>query len=156
MRLSAAVLLIGIFGAAAGYGAQHARARDEGAKADAEAAVQRNFDSYRKKVRAPNGQEIDLTPALRRIADGKTLKQAGYPPHAGDGSTFLNLVDREVGRRPLPDKPRGYYVEYVVPPNDGARWPGPQRLIVGRGGEAYYSPQHYDPRSIVELHRSLK
>jgi len=137
-------------------GQRRPRARDEGARAEAEAAVKRNFDSYRKKVKAPNGQEIDLTPVLRRIADGKTLREAGYPGHAGDGSTFLNLVDRESGRRPLPVKPRGYYVEYVAPPNDGARWPGPQRLIIGRGGEAYYSPEHYDPRSIVPLHRSLR
>jgi guanyl-specific ribonuclease Sa len=132
------------------------RASDPASRAAAEAAIKKSFDSFRKKVTAPNGQAIDLTPTLRRIADGRSLEQAGLRPHAGDGTTFLNLVDRSAGIRPLPSKPRGYYTEFVVPPNDAARWPGPQRLIVGREGEAYYSPDHYDPRTIVALNRSPK
>jgi len=127
------------------------RVHDDSTRADVAAAVAREFDSYRKQVKAPNGETIDLTPTLRRIADGKSLRDVGLPPHDGDGTVFLNLVDRAAGRRPLPPKPRDYYVEFVVPPNDHARWPGPQRLIVGRNGEAYYSPNHYDAEGIVPL-----
>lgn len=132
------------------------RARNESSRLEGATAVKRHFDAYQKKVKAPNGVTIDLTPVLRRIAEGRSLAQDGFPPHAGDGSVFLNLTDRQAGRPPLPEQPRGYYVEYVVPPNDRARWPGPQRLIVGRRGEAYYSPDHYAASSIVVLHRHLK
>jgi len=151
--LAAAVLLLGAIGAEA-QRPRRERMRNEDGRREVAAAVARDLSSYRARVRAPNGQEIDLTPVLRRVAEGRSLRDAGFPPHDGDGSVFLNLTDRDAGRRPLPDKPRGYYFEFVVPPNDRARWPGPQRLIMGRGGEAYYSPDHYDPRTIVALHRS--
>lgn len=149
-------VVAGILFASVAAAQSRPRASDPAARAEAQAALKKNFDSYRKKVTAPNGREIDLTPTLRRIAAGQSLEQAGFRPHAGDGTTFLNLADRSAGVRPLPSKPRGYYTEFVVPPNDGARWPGPQRLIIGRGGEAYYSPDHYDPRTIVALNRSPK
>ena len=135
---------------------RRARARDDSSKAEGAAAVQRNMGGYLKKVKAPNGETIDLTPVLRRIARQQTLHDAGFRPHDGDGTTFLNLTDRDAGRRPLPSRERGYYTEYVVPPNDNARWPGPQRLIVGRKGEAYYSPGHYAADGIVALHRIAK
>jgi guanyl-specific ribonuclease Sa len=150
------VALAGVWFLSAASGQSRPRSVDAESRANAEDALKKNFDSYRKKVKAPNGQEIDLTPTLRRLADGKSLQDAGLRPHAGDGTTFLNIADRASGVRPLPSKPRGYYTEFVVPPNDGARWPGPQRLILGRNGEAYYSPDHYDPKTIVALLRSTK
>ena len=36
-----------------------------------------------------------------------------------------------------------YYHEYVVR-TPGLSAVGPQRLILGRDGEAYYTPDHYD------------
>lgn len=74
---------------------------------------------------------IDLSPTLERIASGEKN------PHRNDGSVFRNA-----GRK-LPQKPQGYYREYVVP-TPGIPGPGPQRLVVGKEGELYYTHDHYD------------
>ena len=42
----------------------------------------------------------------------------------------------------LPQKPPGYYQEYVHP-TPGVNGVGPQRIIRGQGGELYYTPDHY-------------
>jgi guanyl-specific ribonuclease Sa len=128
------------------------RLRDEESRAEGAAAVGRAMSTLKKEVRLPSGELVDLTATLRRIADQRTLRDAGLPPHDGDGTVFLNLTDREAGRRPLPSAPRGYYTEYVHPPPPGVRWPGPQRVIVGRKGEVYFSPDHYRAASIIPLH----
>ncbi|MDX6742718.1 ribonuclease domain-containing protein [Actinocorallia sp. A-T 12471] len=66
-----------------------------------------------------------------------TLIAAGGPfPYRRDGSVFLN---RE---RLLPANPRGYYREFTVA-TPGREGRGPRRIIVGEGGERYYSPDHY-------------
>nr|WP_142017378.1 ribonuclease domain-containing protein [Serratia fonticola] len=79
---------------------------------------------------------VDLKPTLDRIANG------GTNPHRNDGSVFKNLPDRTTGQPGLPVQPTGYYKEYVHPtPNISG--PGPQRVIVGQNGEAYYTNDHY-------------
>lgn len=79
---------------------------------------------------------VDLKPTLDRIASG------GTNPHRNDGSVFKNLPDRITGQSGLPIHPTGYYKEYVQPtPNISG--PGPQRIIVGQSGEAYYTNDHY-------------
>ena len=79
---------------------------------------------------------VDLKPTLDRIANGGTY------PHRNDGSVFKNLPDRTTGKSGLPTQPMGYYKEYVNPtPNISG--PGPQRVIVGKNGEAYYTSDHY-------------
>ncbi len=69
-------------------------------------------------------------------------KGGPFPYPAKDGSTFFNRENK------LPDKPRGYYREYTVPtaglPDRGAR-----RLVVGRGGEMYYTDNHYRSFKLV-------
>ena len=86
---------------------------------------------------APGG-ELDLTDTLVRIAEGKSF------PHRNDGGVFGNREGR------LPRKPRGYYREYVHP-TAGVRGPGPQRLVIGAGGDVWYTPDHYDSfRAVVE------
>ena len=75
--------------------------------------------------------EIDLHPTFDRIARGEKF------PHRNDGSTFRNLEGR------LPKKPAGYYTEYVHP-TKGINGPGPQRIVIGKEGEAYYTHDHYD------------
>lgn len=80
---------------------------------------------------------VDLKPTLDRIRAG--IKNA----HRNDGTVFRN------SSRNLPGKPRGYYREYVVP-TPGVRGPGPQRLVVGRNGEIYYTHDHYDTFIKVE------
>lgn len=112
----------------------------------------RVMSTLKREVRLPSGEVVDLTETLRRIAVGRTLEQAGLPRHDGDGTVFLNLTDREADRRPLPSAARGYYTEYVHPPPPGVRWPGPRRVIVGRKGEVYFSPDHYRAASIIPLH----
>lgn len=73
---------------------------------------------------------VDVRSSLDRIDRGETY------PHRNDGSTFRN------GEGRLPDKPAGYYTEYVVP-SDQMGHVGPQRIVIGKDGEAFYTPDHY-------------
>ena len=64
------------------------------------------------------------------------IKRGGPYPYRRDGITFEN---RE---RKLPEKSRGYYREYTVKtPGESDR--GPRRIVAGRSGERYYTPDHY-------------
>lgn len=74
--------------------------------------------------------DVDLGPVLARIARGQR------DPHRDDGAEFFNRERR------LPSRPRGWYREYVVR-TPGLRSVGPQRLVLGRDGEAYYTADHY-------------
>ena len=74
---------------------------------------------------------IDLQPTLDRIARGEKNS------HRNDGTTFGNRERR------LPQKSSGYYTEYVHP-TKGINGPGPQRVIVGKGGDIWYTPDHYE------------
>ncbi|TFF14686.1 hypothetical protein EXW72_03890 [Pseudomonas sp. BCA14] len=73
---------------------------------------------------------VDLGPTLDRIKSG------GSFPHRNDGSIFQNRASD------LPQKPAGYYTEYVHP-TPGIAGSGPQRIVVGKGGEMYYTADHY-------------
>ena len=65
------------------------------------------------------------------------LIRAGGPfAYPQDGRTFGN---RE---RLLPRRARDYYREYTVR-TPGARDRGAGRIVAGRGGEAYYTADHY-------------
>jgi ribonuclease T1 len=84
----------------------------------------------------------DLPPEARQTL---ALIRAGGPfPHAQDGRTFQN---RE---KLLPRQERGYYREYTVKtPGAGDR--GARRIVAGRGGELYYTDDHYRSfRRIIE------
>ena len=74
--------------------------------------------------------DLRLNSTMERIKDGQSY------PHRNDGSIFQNREGV------LPLKGQDYYREYVHPTSvvNGA---GPQRIIIGRGGEYYYSPDHY-------------
>lgn len=74
---------------------------------------------------------VSLTSTIERIKKGEKY------PHHNDGSTFKNREEN------LPEKPEGYYTEYVVP-SEMMDHVGPQRLVVGKNGEIYYTPNHYD------------
>jgi filamentous hemagglutinin len=75
--------------------------------------------------------DVDLAPVFARLAAG------GRDSHRNDGTVFGNREGR------LPRQPRGYYTEWVVR-TQGLRGAGPQRLITGQQGEAYYTPDHYE------------
>jgi len=72
----------------------------------------------------------DIGATLERIRRGERLD------FSHDGSIFENRERR------LPKRPAGYYREYVHPTQvlDG---PGPQRIVVGKQGETYYTADHY-------------
>jgi guanyl-specific ribonuclease Sa len=72
----------------------------------------------------------DLQNTLDRIAKGEAF------PSRNDGSIFQNKEGL------LPSQPSGYYREYVHP-TPGMSGPGAQRVIIGEGGEVYYTPNHY-------------
>jgi len=74
--------------------------------------------------------DIDIRRTLDRIKSGKRLS---FP---NDGSEFQNRERR------LPKQPEGYYKEYVHP-TPGLSGPGPQRIVLGKSGETYYTPDHY-------------
>lgn len=74
--------------------------------------------------------DVDLTETLARIDRGERLS------FRNDGTVFQNRERR------LPDKPRGYYREWVhLTP--GLSGPGPQRVVTGQQGDAWYTPDHY-------------
>ena len=65
------------------------------------------------------------------------LIDAGGPfPHDRDGVTFENREGL------LPDHPEGYYAEYTVE-TPGSDDRGARRIVVGDGGELYYTQDHY-------------
>ena len=64
------------------------------------------------------------------------IEQGDPLPYDEDGSTFQNREGL------LPDEPLGYYREYTVEtPNSPDR--GARRLVIGEGGEIYYTYDHY-------------
>jgi guanyl-specific ribonuclease Sa len=83
---------------------------------------------------------IDVNPTLERIREGKKLD------HRNDGAFFMNREKR------LPvQRDRDYYREFVVwdPKFNAklkvkAKFPGPQRVVIGKKGEVYYTGDHYN------------
>ena len=77
----------------------------------------------------------ELPPEGRKTV---ALIQKGGPfPYPRDGVVFSNREGR------LPREKRGYYHEYTVP-TPSARNRGARRIVSGRGGELYYSDDHYE------------
>jgi ribonuclease T1 len=74
--------------------------------------------------------DVDLAPALARIEAGER------DAHRNDGGVFGNREGL------LPARPSGHYREYVVR-TPGIAHAGPQRLVIGRDGEVFYTSDHY-------------
>jgi ribonuclease T1 len=74
-----------------------------------------------------------------------SLIRKGGPFHfLRDGVVFGNFEKR------LPTRARGYYREYTVR-TPGARDRGARRIVAGKGGELYYTDDHYNSfRRITE------
>lgn len=64
------------------------------------------------------------------------IKAGGPFSYARDGVVFNNREGL------LPKHERGYYREYTVK-TPGARDRGARRIVAGRGGEFYYTHDHY-------------
>jgi ribonuclease T1 len=78
------------------------------------------------------------------IATTLELVDAGGPfPHDQDGATFQNREGL------LPDQPQGYYREYTVE-TPGSDDRGARRLVIGDGGETYYTRDHYESFEPIE------
>jgi len=92
--------------------------------------VMRQQRIYDESGRLVHQGDIDLAPVFARIAAGER------DSHRNDGTVFANREGR------LPKEARGYYTEWVVR-TEGLRGVGPQRLIIGASGNAYYTPDHY-------------
>jgi len=118
-RLAALLLLlIGLLGAAPGWSVEPTQL------ADAQSAGVVSLDRFPAEER-------------QAIQDTLALIDAGGPfPWHQDGVVFRNREHL------LPRRPGGYYHEYTVP-TPGAANRGARRIITGRGGELYYSDDHY-------------
>lgn len=64
------------------------------------------------------------------------IEKDGPFPYPRDGAVFGNRQGH------LPKRERGYYREYTVN-TPGARDRGARRIVAGRGGEYYYTDDHY-------------
>lgn len=123
----------------------HQERRNKTAEPSSHTTAEKNDNlSYQvpnQSIRNLNGKvvfqgTIDLKPTLDRIERGDANR------HKNDGTTFQNREGR------LPKKASGYYKEYVHP-TPGESGPGPQRIILGKEGEIWYTPDHY--KSFVQI-----
>ena len=76
----------------------------------------------------------DLPPDARRTL--QLIHEGGPFPYERDGAVFGNF------ERQLPPRERGYYHEYTVS-TPGLKHRGARRIVVGGGGELYYTDDHY-------------
>ncbi|MDR0404425.1 MAG: hypothetical protein LBH37_01310, partial [Oscillospiraceae bacterium] len=80
--------------------------------------------------------DLGLTSTMDRINARESY------PHERDNTVFENRIPKGADAPLLPEKPLGYYREYVHP-TPGINGPGPQRVIIGGEKYYYYSPDHY-------------
>jgi ribonuclease T1 len=76
----------------------------------------------------------ELPPEARQALE--RIKAGGPFSSPNDDRTFNNREAR------LPKHARGYYREYTVR-TPGMRDRGARRIVAGRGGELYYTEDHY-------------
>lgn len=89
--------------------------------------------------------QVSLAQLPGEARETLSLIQAGGPfPYQRDGAVFGNREGL------LPKRERGYYREYTVK-TPGARDRGARRIVTGRGGDYYYTDDHYRSfRRIIE------
>lgn len=87
-----------------------------------------------RAVEPPSIHVAQLPPEGRQTL--ALIKRGGPFPYAKDGTVFQNREGR------LPAQPRGYYREYTVV-TPGARDRGARRIVAGRGGDYWYTADHY-------------
>jgi ribonuclease T1 len=76
----------------------------------------------------------ELPPEARQTV--LLIRRGGPFPYERDGVVFGNFERR------LPVRERGYYREYTVP-TPGVKQRGARRIVAGRGGDLYYTDDHY-------------
>jgi len=90
--------------------------------------------------------DVPGKPAMQEIAAAELpaearrtvalIRKGGPFPYERDGAAFGNFEKR------LPVKGRGYYQEFTVR-TPGAKSRGARRIVAGKGGELYYTDDHY-------------
>lgn len=88
-----------------------------------------------------------VTPAQLPIQARETIRlilHGGPFPYSHDGAVFGNF------ERLLPQEPRGYYHEYTVP-TPGSADRGARRIIAGKDAQLYYTADHYQSFSRIEV-----
>jgi ribonuclease T1 len=86
---------------------------------------------------SPAAAEIAARDLPKEARDTLALVKKGGPfPYAKDGAVFGNREAR------LPKQKRGYYREYTVK-TPGERTRGKRRIVSGRGGDHWYTDDHY-------------
>lgn len=89
-------------------------------------------------AKAVIGEPIAAAELPKEARDTIALIHKGGPyPYAKDHAIFGNREGK------LPKQKRGYYREYTVK-TPGERTRGARRIVAGKGGELYYSPDHYN------------
>jgi ribonuclease T1 len=92
----------------------------------------------------PNGTSVSLGDLPAQAQHTVQLIKAGGPyPYDRDGITFGNREGL------LPPEPGGYYREFTVP-TPGSADRGARRIVLGEGGELYYSADHYASFRTIE------
>jgi ribonuclease T1 len=102
----------------------------------APAAAQRDSAPQPQRVQ-PTLAEIShksLPPEAHEVI--KQIDNGGPFAFERDGIVFGNFEKR------LPIKERGYYNEFTVK-TPGVKHRGARRIVTGKGGEKYYSDDHY-------------
>jgi ribonuclease T1 len=97
--------------------------------------------AHAQKGPAPSPREIADVPYAYLPPEAKVtislIRKGGPFPYAKDGAIFGNREGI------LPRQNRGYYREYTVK-TPGERTRGARRIIWGKGGEFYYTEDHYN------------
>ncbi|AWW40618.1 ribonuclease domain-containing protein [Streptomyces cadmiisoli] len=83
----------------------------------------------------PTVRAADLPAEARETLE--LIDRGGPFPYDRDGTVFGNF------ERLLPRRERGYYREYTVE-TPGSPDRGARRIVTGRGGEVYYTDDHYE------------
>jgi guanyl-specific ribonuclease Sa len=107
---------------------------------EAESASRESAAATRLDVTSVAGSERRAQ--IERVV--ASMDETGRPPsgvfqggrRGGERGVFENGDGR------LPRRPRGYWIESDVFERRGPR--GPERLVFGRGGEVYYTADHYE------------
>jgi ribonuclease T1 len=91
--------------------------------------------------------KVNLSSLPSQATDTVRLIQRGGPyPYSQDGATFQNREGI------LPACATGYYKEFTVK-TPGSSTRGARRIITGRGGEYFYTADHYASFRLVDITR---